>query len=316
MKLCYNIYSRGIAQLVRACVLYTQCPWFESKYPDHFLWYNVGMSKHKGFTFIEITLFLAITAVLFITIVVSVQNSLVRQRFDDTVRNFYEFMQSVYSGVSDPQTMGKGNSGVAVYGKLVVFGESVNLLGETNTNTVFVYDVIANAAGNVNDNLGGGLVPSDPSVFQWKADVNGNRVANKIGVEPYYMEEYRPRWDSTIQNTSGGAYVGSILIIRHPGSGTINTLVLNGTAIQVNAKIREINNNLGMHVNLSSILTDYLKRTSTPSFKLEAVNFCVSPYELGATGPMDKINIRVAKNARNASGVQMIDMDDADNKCK
>ena len=27
--------KRGIAQLVRACVLYTQCPWFESKYPDH-----------------------------------------------------------------------------------------------------------------------------------------------------------------------------------------------------------------------------------------------------------------------------------------
>ena len=25
----------GIAQLVRACVLYTLCPWFESKYPHH-----------------------------------------------------------------------------------------------------------------------------------------------------------------------------------------------------------------------------------------------------------------------------------------
>ena len=36
---CYEICGiimivRGIAQLVRACVLYTQCPWFESKYPD------------------------------------------------------------------------------------------------------------------------------------------------------------------------------------------------------------------------------------------------------------------------------------------
>ena len=27
----------GIAQLVRACVLYTQCPWFESKYPHQIL---------------------------------------------------------------------------------------------------------------------------------------------------------------------------------------------------------------------------------------------------------------------------------------
>ena len=281
------------------------------------------MSKHKGFTFIEVTLFLAITALLFIGVVVSVQNSLVRQRFDDTVQNFYEFMRSVYSGVSNPQSMGKGNSNAAVYGKLVVFGESVDLLGNdidtADRNSVFVYDVIANADGKVNSYLGG-LVPSDPTVFQWKADVNGTRIANRFGVEPYYVEEYKPRWGSTIQNTSGGAYIGSILIIRHPESGTINTLALNGTAIQVNEEMRKVNGIVGgggsYSTALTKVLNDHLSNSSSTPFKIEDINFCVSPYELGSTGPMDRINIRVVKNARNSSGVQMIDMDDSDNKCK
>lgn len=277
------------------------------------------MVKHKGFTFVEVTLFLAVTALLFISVVVSVQNVMVRQRFDDTVKSFYDFMQSVYSGVSNPQSLGQGNSDVAVYGKLVVFGENKDLLGGANTNTIFVYDVIGNISGDANSYLGG-LVPKNPMVYQWKKDRNGNRVENRDGVEPYYVEEYRPRWESTIQNTSGGAYVGSILIIRHPETGTINTLAMNGTALQVNAEMQDINNRVGgggaYSASFSKILNDHLSNSASTKFKLEAVDFCVSPYELGVTGPMDRINIRLAKNARNASGVQIIDIDDTDNKCR
>lgn len=281
------------------------------------------MGKHKGFTFVEVTLFLAITALLFITIVASVQNSMVRQRFDDTVKNFFEFMQSIYAGVSNPQSMGQGNSDLAVYGKLVVFGETVDLSGNNiptqERNSVFVYDVIANVDGNTNTYLGG-LVPLNPTVYQWKKDQNGNRISNRNGVEPYYAEEYEPRWSSFIENTSGGAYVGSILIIRHPESGTINTLAMDGTALQVNEEMRDINTRVGggssYSASFSKILNDHLSNSASTKFKLEAVNFCVSPYELGVTGPMDRINIRLAKNARNASSVQMIDMDDTDNKCR
>lgn len=281
------------------------------------------MSKHKGFTFVEVTLFLAVTALIFIGIVTSVQNSMERQRFDDTVHNFYDFVQSIYSRVSNPQTLGQGNSESAVYGKLVVFGETVDLLGnaipEADRNSVFVYDVVGNV-NNQNSSFLGGLTPANPLVYQWRKDLNGNRVENRNGVEPYYVEEYKPRWSSVIQNTSGGAYVGSILVIRHPESGTINTLALNGVAIEVNKRIAEINSTVGgggsYTTSFSKILNDHLSNSSSTPFKLEAVDFCVSPYDLGVSGPMDRIDIRIIKNARNASGVQMIDVDDTDNKCR
>ena len=58
---------------------------------DERLCYNEGMKhKRKGFTLIEIVLFLAITGLLFVGIIVGTNNSIGQQRFTDSVQNFAE----------------------------------------------------------------------------------------------------------------------------------------------------------------------------------------------------------------------------------
>ena len=106
------------------------------------------MGKRKGFTLIEIALFLGVTALIFLGVAVGVNNSLFQQQYNDSTSSFLEYMRSIYSKVSNPQGFGDGASESAIYGKLVVFGESVNLKGEPITpgTEVFSYDVIGKTA--------------------------------------------------------------------------------------------------------------------------------------------------------------------------
>ena len=50
-----------------------------------------------GFTLIEVSLFLAITGLLFLGVTIGVQNSIFQQRYNDSVQNFVEFLRSAYS---------------------------------------------------------------------------------------------------------------------------------------------------------------------------------------------------------------------------
>ena len=53
----------------------------------------------RGFTLVEVSLFLAVTGLLFIGIVAGVQGSMSQQRYNDSVQSFAEFLRSAYSQV-------------------------------------------------------------------------------------------------------------------------------------------------------------------------------------------------------------------------
>ena len=266
------------------------------------------MGKHKGFTLIEIVLFLGVTAAMFIGITVGMQTSIARQRYDDAVQNFLEFMRSIYSQVSNPQSAGKGNSlDNAIYGKLVVFGEDYDLNGSRITDglrPIFTYDVVGKAVGS--QDVGSGTV--------------SNLLAN-LGANPFIItrngsgqitdarlaapEKYEMRWQTEVLNTSGGLFTGSILVVRHPRSGTIHTLVLhNNEVIQVNEQINNIN--LNIFNGVPDLLSKHLDGSRNNSqFELKEIDFCVNS---GAT-VLPKQDIRLIANARNASGVEKVEAD-------
>lgn len=291
------------------------------------------MGKRKGFTFIEVSLFLAITAALFIGIALGMQNSIFQQRYNDATQNFFEFVRSIYSKVSNPQSAGDGNSlKEAIYGKLFVFGEEFDIFGNrldpsSDGRPIFVYDVVGSAVGTQNmlsgdlmtlltslhanavrfidPNTGDPVAPTDP-------EFNGS-LAQLASPEKYEM-----RWQTELQNTDHTPFVGSILVVRHPRAGTINTLVLENIAINVNEEVNRANAE-GVEVSgIDKLLTKYLDKddeSEEDKFKVEELNFCVSPYGLGESGTILPQNIRILKNARNASSVQMIDLDGDDNLC-
>lgn len=281
------------------------------------------MSKRKGFTLIEIALFLGVTALIFLGVAMGVNNSLFQQQYNDSTSSFLEYMRSIYSKVSNPQGFGDGASESAIYGKLVVFGESVNLKGEPITpgTEVFSYDVIGKTAVggtgelqdllfNPKDGVGAGVVIAE-------RDEKGNITEVEDLASP---ERYVPRWDAGIETTETGhqPVKRAILVVRHPRSGTINTLVYNNT-IEINQKFLGSSAWLegckpGSAGSSCGEITRFFNDFSS-MFSVEETDFCINPYGLGNGGNVPRQDIRILANARNAAAVELIDLDGSDNKC-
>lgn len=285
------------------------------------------MKRFKlGFTIIEITLFMAITALLFAGIAAGTSNSIERQRYYDTVQNFAEFLRSVYSQVSNPQSMGEGRSDIAIYGKLITFGEMYGTNEEgtekihegDETQWIYVYDVVGNADVHESGSVQKALLEVGANVVR-ATEVTGNIVKRIAAVG--MSEAYAPRWGMSIENVGPNystddrkidlnmekaLFKGSILIVRHPRSGTINTLV-SPAVVEVNKTVYE-DNQSGNFAGYNELLAKYLVDGAENRFTNQQVDFCVNQF--GARVYSDnRWDIRLVNNARNASGVEVIGLD-------
>lgn len=253
----------------------------------------------RGFTLVEVSLFLAITAAVFVGIAVGTQNSIFQQRYNDSVQNFAEFLRTIYSQVKNVQNSESGgNTNKAIYGKLVTFGESYDLNGtkiNDNDQVIFTYNVIGNISdesGNIIDQL----IDLEANVVYPVVDDAGHVTNYEFAG---FAESYSPRWGSRIQTTNGWSgdkyerFNGTLLIVRHPSSGVIYTKVLD-EVIEVNEILASGNDD-----NIQKILVDRLG-----GFRSEEVDFCVNPN--GGEKSTLRRDIRLAKGLRNASGIEII----------
>lgn len=284
--------------------------------------------RHKrfGFTLIEVSLFLAVTGALFVAILVGTQNSIWQQRYNDATQSFTNFIRNVYAEVSNPQGLGDGRSDLAIYGRLITFGESVGLDGQNIPNDeqkFFVYDVIGDATSDsgMSGPIADVLMRFNATVVVAEKDDFGVETGGFVPAG--ITTSYSPIWGSVVEKALvsdeatefvlNDLYKGSILIVRHPVSGTIMTLSSN-KIIEVNGSIRAANGGELAGSRVASpdvLLTSALENNE---FTMTEVNFCVNPYGLGETGSLRR-NVRILKNAHNASGVELVDLDSADNKC-
>ena len=277
------------------------------------------MKKNKrGFTLIEVAIFLAVTGALFVGVMVGVQNSIYQQRANDAVQNFVEFLRNVYAGVANVQDTGGGRSERAVYGKLITFGESHNLAGEQlpedDNNAIFVYTVV----GDIDDTKSGGTL----SLLN---DLNASVVkrAVKEGVQTVELagiaERYTPRWAAQIEPSCGNKSVedceyeplkGMILIVKHPNSGTVYTYY--------SAKLAEINDTVskaraaGLDVDPLDISGggNYL---TSGDFVMGQIDFCINT--TGEQKVANRADVRILQGAKNASGIEIIPSDNEGYKC-
>ncbi len=263
-------------------------------------------TKGRGFTLIEVALFLAVTGMLFVGIVLGIQSSMFQQRYNDSVQSFAEFLRSIYSQTINVENRdsSSGRSEKAIYGKLITFGESINFEGENNAeNAIFSYTVI----GDIDNSFGSGDTLVE--LGRLKANVLIRDASGMLGFAGI-AEQYLTRWGAGIETTSEWPYndfKGALLVVRHPRSGTVFTYVLNGTTIEVN----QILKNGG--ASLPNPLTNYLpdeegNTVSGKKFVVADVDFCVDP-EAKAKKTARR-NIRIISGARNASGIELIGQDD------
>lgn len=265
----------------------------------------------RGFTLIEASLFLAISGLLLISIIAGTQSSIAAQRFKDSVQNYVEFLRTVYSEVSNPQSPGDGRSDYAIYGKLVSFGQTYGLDGTTkipeSEQRIYVYDVVGDSASIGTGAVAETLKALNANVVIEDKDVAGKTVSVRFAGN---VQEYIPTWGAAIDDASkanGTPYKGSILVVRHPRSGTITTLI-SGTVIQVNRTVYTANNTK----NFTTVRN--MLKNNLSSFGAGEINFCVNPNGVNSKADIRR-NVRLVSNARNASGVDLINQDDTNNKC-
>lgn len=238
----------------------------------------------RGFTLVEVALFLAITAAIFVGVTVGTQNSIFQQRYNDAVQNFAEFLRSVYSQVTNVQNDGNGRSDKAIYGKLVVFSE------EDNKNNILTYNVIGDANSEK---------CSSGDVLAKLNCLNAN--VNYKGEPTGFVEDYTPRWASQIQTPDGwdanglpgySLFRGLLLVVRHPSSGTVYTYIY-----QTDGSIDTTNPlGIGMSDDNNMLINGF--------FDQHDVDFCVNPN--GAEKSNLRRDVRIVDRARNASGVEVI----------
>ena len=268
--------------------------------------------RRFGFTLIEVSLFLAVSGLLLMGIIIGTQNSINAQRFNDATQNFMEFLRTVYSEVENPQSPGDGRSDYAIYGRLISFGQTTALDGSnipSYEQRIYVYDVIGNG-DNISTSSGlatAALIAANANVVFENKDVSGVVTSVSYAGD---VREYIPTWGSVIDDATkanGTPYTGSILITRHPKSGTISTLI-SSNIIQINRTVRDANQTRNFAA-VRKMLKDNLG-----SFSTREVDFCVNPDGMNAKANIRR-DIRLRNNARNASGIELVNQDDSANKC-
>ncbi|MBQ6355114.1 hypothetical protein IJJ18_01690 [Candidatus Saccharibacteria bacterium] len=224
------------------------------------------MKSRLGFTIIEVSLFLAISALLFVGIAAGTGINIARQRYNNAVEDYAEFLRRLYSATEDVQnehgdrgerrtctvrendetsTKAKegeeeGRTECALYGRIAIFNSKTdNSDTDRSNDKIMVYDVVGDIIDHESDRkiLNGvtdtlsalAAVHAEFLAFE-KNDENANAV-----VYSGNSLSYTPDWGSHIENTSDPNttsedtiyWSGAVMIVRSPIDGSIHTYVLN-----------------------------------------------------------------------------------------
>lgn len=259
---------------------------------------SVAKSK-KGFTILEVTIFLAITGLLLVGVLGGTYSSISRQRYNDSVRSVSEFFRQMYAEVispetnADPETTNVGSSNEsAIYGKVIVFGlnspdDDVNS-DQTRDNTIYN----ATLVGNVN-------IPSEESSFMNELKAVearifcGNTSDADEGVTT--VGTYVPEWDAKIRTLDNKPLRGTLIIARSPSSGTVH--IAYDADDSFNLKDECSADNAQASAAFATVVQD-----STSRFKSEDLSICV----VADKNSTITREIQLQKDGRNTSAVNIL----------
>lgn len=252
--------------------------------------------RKKGFTLVEVALFLALSGLLVAAVIIGTSRSISEKRYNDTVDNFVSYLEGLYSSVNYVRgTVGGGKSDKAIYGKLI------NMV-TTARKTTFTSYTIKNGASTSN------VTESDAleAFFQTGDDPE---------LVPDSGEDYIPSWGgwTNVQFVPGDDKMVDaadqksqilLLLIRHPRSGMTSTYVYYPDSEQtIGGDAFELKNLIG------TIRYDRNFR------KDQDANFCIDSDDRWAGGNERRF-VKIHAGANNASGVELIGNEDRRGFCE
>lgn len=262
-----------------------------------------------GFTLVEVMLTLGIAGLMLVGIITSTYSSIGRQRYNDSVRGFAEYLRSVYNEVISPESFaGHGNVGssqdYAILGKMLVFGYDYDNADDRRT----VYSATIVGSTDVSRPSGQSFIEefTDPlteaSIFCGEGEAEDDSKTS--------VDNYLPLWEAELvqaNDVPNGAkypdqFRGTIIIARTPTSGTIHT-------IYSSDKVYDLKNNCQ---GANTQFQDDLRTERGSDYEIgEAIGICVKSDNSRLTR-----EVRIAADGRNASAIWTRNTDDGDNACE
>ena len=274
----------------------------------------------KGFTIIEVILFIAISGFLIVGLLLGVNASIARQRYQDSVQDLADWLKTQYQAVANPTLpqwngedlldyitadprakcnfrgtfisvegevvpLRRGQSNCQLFGKLVVFGEN------GDQNRVNTYLVIG-----MEGRRGRDLLTGDP--------INDLTVSDIFVPALHFSDSYTIPYSALAEGIPANEPLhASLLIVRPPRSGSIRTLFINETI-----NVTDIWN--ALWVNRTNPAGDPARAFFPDDLmgrfhNTGALDICVGSDDVFAIGGQRR-DIRIRADGGNASAVDVI----------
>ncbi len=267
---------------------------------------DLNRKNKDGFTLIEVMLVLGITGLILLGLLGGTFSSIAHQRYNDSLRNFAEYLSLLYSEVLSPESIGKesddynlGNSNQVILGKIVVFGS------QDNSSQVYSATLVGNNVPLAS------RPPTNPDFITDFMNTDGIAAycGNASKNIPSTVSEYAPLWEAQLIQP-GTEYVsydkdnkfkGTMIIARTTNSGTINT-IFSDKVYDLKNKCTPDNDSVN-----TDIREDFRQQASGASRTFEAnrsIGICVESDNSSVTR-----EVRIAANGRNTSAVSMLTED-------
>ena len=197
-----------------------------------------GDNKTKsGFTLVEVMLVLGIAGLMMIGLIGGTFTAIARQRYNDSVYDFADFLERAYSEAASPKTVGNGNSGEIILGKVLVFGHEYT--GDADaTRSVYTATLIGDnkslSSLDPNATFMEELVDEDTAARLYCGSSSGGEEIQSS------VQYYTPLWQDELKQATDtpdyGAYraqyddpfKGTIIIARMPSSAVVHTVYTPG----------------------------------------------------------------------------------------
>lgn len=266
---------------------------------------DLAKKSTEGFTIVEVMLVLGISGLLLVGLIGGTYTSIARERYNDSVRDFAEYLRTVYSEVISPQSLGLGNSSdYAILGKVLVFGEN-----ETDS-TVYSATIVGDAK----------IPPSSGKDFLVELQeaehlqlVCGNTVQEQTST----LASYTPLWqselvqtnDPTLNTVFGNKFKGTLVISRSLTSATVHTAFLPEVTYNLLEQCTPENNTASTL--FKEGLTEY--NAAYTASLTQDTSICVKSDNSAIAR-----EVRIAADGRNTSAIHIIDEDpeEGENRCR
>ena len=291
----------------------------------------------KGFTIIEVVLFLGITGLMFLGLVISTRHNITGQRFSASVNDFDSFLRQVYNQVENVQIANRDNVLTFTSDNYCVIDGAVSVTvgptGHTVTKTGSRITKLDKDGGRSGCSVYGKLVtfgeglPSSNKnskniyVYDVIGDVVDARntivatnekdsmrevhlgiVANRNGSRVVSSYSYTLDWGAWVETTTGSRMSGALLIVRSPFSGVIHTYYHAFTESQIDITGSNYTSTA------SSVTSNITNNDNISSdYVLTELDFCINSEDRGNSSK--RRNIRLSRDARNASDIILIEQD-------